>query len=162
MTEPAPPQLLGVRTDQTEVMYSTFLLIDPYADDSPLATAVVGEHRPTVDPGTRPGGATLHSGGNDFLPTVRLESWSGPPPTPDGTWDTLDEVEVEMPSGTAQLSPMDSPPTCKELELGHPGWYRLRACSRGRAAAAARGEGEFFTGVEEWVLQLWLHEAEME
>lgn len=160
MTDSLPHRLLATRTDQPRVEHHTYLLLDPHGEESPLSTADVDEDR-VVDAGTRGGGAAFWTGGNDFHPTVRLESWSGPAPAPEGEWDTVDEVDVEMPSGTALVTPMDRPATCEELELGHPGWYRLRAASRGRMEAADRAEeDDFFHGVEEWVLQLWPREGQ--
>jgi hypothetical protein len=105
-----------------------------------------------------PGGAVFRCGTTDFHPGVRLESWSAERPAPSGAWDTLDTVGFALRvHGRVQLSESDGHPVGDPPDLGGPGAYRLRAASRGRAAAHERhAAGEmFFHGTEEWLLQLW-------
>ncbi|MGW0737232.1 hypothetical protein [Streptomyces sp. NPDC002851] len=140
-------------TARPRVEHRTFVLKDPRASGSPLdAPSIRGR---VALPG--PGGAVFSTGGNDFFPDVTVESWSAQPPPPDdGAWDVIEELDFTAPSGTVQVRDLQNAPAGGELELGPPGDYRLRACSRGRVQAAALiGDDLYYEGVEEWLLQVW-------
>lgn len=149
-------RLLVTTKARPEVEHRTFILRDPEALGSPLEASFDAstDRDRTIRPG--PGGVVLTSGGNDFYPAVTVEAWSGPPPPLDGEWDVVEEARFTAPSGTVQVRDLQNAPAGPVLELGPPGSFRVRACSRGRAAAAARiGEDLYYEGVEEWLLQVW-------
>jgi hypothetical protein len=107
------------------------------------------------------GGVLFWSAANDHYPRVRIELWSGEPPSrPPGQQDgdvTRDETTFTVSeTGRLGLMAIDRMPSdASRIRLPHLGVYRLRAYVRGRAAAGQRGGAEFFHGVERWLLQIW-------
>ncbi|MBB5120886.1 hypothetical protein AF335_05820 [Streptomyces eurocidicus] len=153
---PPSPELLGARTTEPRVSYSTFFLRGLEDGADPQTAVTTAPRRWAVLAG--PGGVLFRCATTDFHPHVRLESWSAEPPAPPGGWDTLDTVEFELfRHGKVQLNEWDGDPSGEPVDLGGPGVYRLRAASLGRAAARERhAAGEmFFHGTEEWLIQLW-------
>jgi hypothetical protein len=152
MNHERPAHRLGTCTAKPQVEHRTFMLRDPQAAGSPLDAPEV-RNRVAIA-GTA--GVVLETGGNDFYPAVTVESWSAQPPPPEGQWDTIEDLDFTAPSGTVQVRDLQNAPAGPELQVGPPGTYRLRACSRGRAEAAARiGHDLYYEGVEHWLLQVW-------
>lgn len=152
MSEPDTARLLTRCTAWPRVEHRTFVLRDPQAVGSPL-DAPAPRGRVCV-PG--PGGVVLSTGGNDFYPEVTLEAWSAEPPVPAEPWEVTEETGFTAPSGSVQVRDLQNAPSGQEAELGAPGAYRVRACSRGRAEAEALvGHELYYEGVEEWLLQVW-------
>ena len=101
-------------------------------------------------------GLILHTGGNDFYPTVRVEAWPVEPPVQTAKWDVAEEIDISLPSGTVMVREWDGGHASEPLRVGTPGSYRLRAHSCGRNEAAARvGHDLYYHGAEEWLIQLW-------
>ncbi|MGP3927223.1 hypothetical protein [Streptomyces sp. 8N616] len=101
-------------------------------------------------------GLILHTGGNDFYPTVHVEAWPTEPPEQTTKWDVVEEIDISVPSGKVMVREWDGGPASDPLHVGPPGSYRFRAHSRGRNEAAARvGHDLYYHGVEQWLIQLW-------
>ncbi|MGW6128520.1 hypothetical protein ACWFNE_00705 [Cellulomonas sp. NPDC055163] len=149
-----------------DVEFGVYVLVDVLAPESPLERSGVGpgEDR-LVSPA--PYGVALHSAGNDFAPSVELRVLSGEPDDgpaddgpagigPGGSWERVATVEFEATSGTVRLASVNGVPGGEDVRLPARGRYAVRVRCRGRAEVAAlRSSTSFFTGVEEWSLDLW-------
>ncbi|MGY4644915.1 hypothetical protein [Cellulomonas sp. URHB0016] len=142
-----------------DVEFGVYVLTDVLAPENPLSRSggTRGEDRLVS---TAPYGAVLHSAGNDFQPSVELRVLSGEP-TADpvdagGTWEREATVDFEAISGSLRLESVNGLPAGEDVRLPAPGRYAVRVRCRGRAdAAARRGRELFYSGVEEWLLELW-------
>jgi len=103
------------------------------------------------------GGAVFCSAGNDFHPSVHVEVWTGRPPHPaPDEWEESAESTFDAPTGIFRIASLMGARAGRDITLGPPGRYRLRAHCRGRGEAMERlGIELFYHGIEEWLIQLW-------
>ncbi|WP_433264574.1 hypothetical protein ACQPZF_35450 [Actinosynnema sp. CS-041913] len=147
-------RLLAALDDRAKVEWGLFGLID---DDRVEAGEpgwqALGSPTTML---TGKNGAIFRSGGSVHRAGVRLESWDGPPVSPEGAWDAVWEGGIPLTSGVLRLAAVASGVSEETLPLGAPGVYALRVHCRGREAAAEAGflppTDEVF---EQWVMQFW-------
>ncbi|WHT15792.1 hypothetical protein N8J89_21910 [Crossiella sp. CA-258035] len=149
--------LLGMFIDDEYLPeYGTLVLIDAYRGGDPEPP----EGGEQLNPGALEllGGGTVAIGGFGWLHgdacdgyhRVALELHDGPPPPERAPWTDVAETSYLSHSGFVGLTFLTGGVISEGLELGGPGAYRVRVCSR-----AAQDEGKL------WRLQFWAAEPEV-
>lgn len=146
------PNLLHALDDTIDVEYSQFLVQEVCMFRSPLA--LPGPTGEWVAIG-KPGGLLLHSAANDHYPTVRLELWDGAPPAAARNWDQVVDLTCDLESGV-RLQSITATYSPHTLEISRQGAHHARVHVGNQDEAAELDEGTFETGVERWLIQLWL------
>jgi hypothetical protein len=98
-------------------------------------------------------------------PIVCIERWMGAPPEPpDRQWDEQQDVQWSVEGGTLRLCSLVSRWQAGDIRDLRPGLYSARVFRRGAAEALAVGEqpGWEPKGIEQWLIQLWPAESDIE
>ncbi|MDI5961589.1 hypothetical protein [Streptantibioticus silvisoli] len=136
------------------VSYTTFVLIDHDADYSRAASARQPDGTGLVKLWDE--GLLLHSHGNDFRPSVVLNSWPQAVPAPDGEWDVSGPHAIRLSSGRLKVRNLLEWDDSEPLSLPTDGGYWIRTARRGQPEEATE-YGDFGPEdvLEEWTIDLW-------
>jgi hypothetical protein len=100
-----------------------------------------------------PGGAYLHFARRSGGSPVRIVLTDRAPGSPEGSWEDVVEVSIDVPAGTQIRWTSWAAGSGGELDGIARGSYRLQVSARGRDAGR---DGEFADGpVDAYLLQLW-------
>ncbi|MBB2940917.1 hypothetical protein FB565_000621 [Actinoplanes lutulentus] len=135
------------------VDHRMFVLLDPRRKPSPQEEGLP-EDEEILSAGQH--GVVFRSGGDLFRPAVTIERWAADPGVAEGEWDETAEASFAAPSGRLRLRSIMGEPAGPDLEVEVEALLRIRAHTRGRGEAMERLTLETdYTGVEEWLIQLW-------
>jgi len=144
--------LLGDLDDTVEVEYGQFVVQEISMLRSPLALPVPTGEWVAVG---GPGGLLLHSAATDHYPAVRLELWDDAPPnSPDG-WDQVAELTCDLQSAV-RLQSVTATHSTHAMPIARPGAHHARVHAGNQDEAAKLDEGTFESGIERWLIQMWL------
>jgi hypothetical protein len=91
---------------------------------------------------------------------VRLESWDGEPPAPDGEWDDAQSGRLPVSEDSVAVQALWEVDLSDRLALTAVGWHHVRVHTGGRAGLRAwdeqwDGGDDVPVGLERFVVQLW-------
>jgi hypothetical protein len=151
-------ELVTAQDDGILVEYGVFGLMDLDVDGCPRPFPEGVSSGDEVVAAVSDNRLDFTSAARDHHAAVRLESWTGEPPEPDGDWAGGETVTVWLTSGVVELwSVTMGPSRVGTFEVDGAGRYQVRVWWQGRdEAATLQMAGErILRGTEKYLVRFW-------